>query len=182
MNFHPRTLPFATSTLAALALLASGGAHASGSGTITMMGKTALVKDAYAYKHPASYDAKEIMTTLVVCDRAIDLKKIGAAPDRDKALHEWLDETKAVYWEATFYNDGTLWTTNTVYPGVYSINGGGSPHNFGDTKKDAKRIEGGYVTPDDRDQEGMEPDAIKNAGSATSDIAKLDLKFAVDVN
>jgi len=172
----------ARAALLAITLFASASALASGSGTITMMGKTAQIKDAYAYHHPASYDPAETMTTIVLCDRAIDTKKVSAGPDRDKAMHDWLAETKAVYWEVVLYQDGTLWMTNVAMPGVYSILGSSSRHNFSTTQNDAKRVEGSYVDPDDKDKENMEDAAFANAGSATSDIAKIDLKFAVDVN
>ena len=173
---------FARAVLVAIALLASASALASGSGTIVMKGKTAQIKDAYAYHHPASYDPAETMTTIVLCDRAIDIKKVSAGPDRDKAMHDWLAETKAVYWEVVLYQDGTLWMTNVDMPGVYSILGSTARHNFQTTQNNAKRVEGAYVDPDDKDKENMEEAAFANAGSADSDIARIDLKFAVDVN
>lgn len=169
-------MTFAAAALVATALLlASDIAHASGSGTIVMKGKTAEMKDAYAYQHPASYDPAETMTTILVCDRPIDVKKVSEGDDRDKAVHAWLEETKAVYWEAILYADGTLWMTNAVWPEVWSVLGGGGRRNLDLTINDGKRIEGTYLDPNEEDKANFDADAD------LSDIPLLDLKFAVDV-
>lgn len=172
-----RYLSTGSGVFGALALaFASASALAAGSGTIAMEGKTTQARDAYAYRHPASYDPAVTMTTIVVCDRAIDARKVGEGADRDKAVHDWLQQAKAVYWEAIFYPDGTLWTTNAVWPDVLTINAGGSAHNLTMTRNDVKRIEGAYLDPDQTNKDDF---------SADVDLAKIptfDLKFAADVH
>ncbi|TLY52737.1 MAG: hypothetical protein E6K53_03400 [Gammaproteobacteria bacterium] len=115
--------------------------------------KTTTFTSAYAYHHPASYDKDVIQSTILLSDKAIDVKKIKAAGgDFDKALHAWLDEGKVAYWEAIFYPDGEYWSGQAISPGVYAFyNRIGCKLTM--TRNDAKGIEGACRTEDEKEKE-----------------------------
>ena len=161
--------PAAGATLwSVLLAFAASNAMAASPGSIVVKGKPSTLTSAYAYHHPASYDAAVIQTTVVLSDKAIDIRKVKAAGgDFDKALHAWLDEAKAAYWEAIFYPDGTLWSGTVVSPGVFLYGGTGCDVQM--TRNDAKRVEGACQTADEKQKENKE------------DGVYVDVKFALDL-
>lgn len=168
-TFVRRSFSAAVTTIStALLALASSSALAADPGSIVVKGKASTLSSAYAYHHPAAYDATVTQTTVVLSDKAIDVKKVKAAGGNfDKALHAWLDEAKAAYWEAIFYPDGTLWTANVVSPGVLLYGGAGCDVQM--TRNDAKRVEGACHTADETQKDNHE------------DGIYVDVKFALDL-
>ena len=169
-TFAVRKSGSAAAAILCTALLASAGANATAAspGSIVVKGKTSTLTSAYAYHHPAPYDAKVMQTTVVLSDKAIDVKKVEAAGgDFDKALHASLDEAKAAYWEAIFYPDGTLWSGTVVSPGVLLYGGTGCDVQM--TRNDAKRVEGACHTADETQKDNHE------------DGVYVDVKFALDL-
>lgn len=150
-----------------IALVASSGAYAKGSGTLVIKGKTATIHDAIAYQHPASYDAATTMTTLVFSDKPIDAKKVGASSNPEKTVHELLRESQSVYAVVTLYPDGTVWTGAFVWPGFFeSLN---STATLNLTRRDAKHLEGWYFTQNEKEKQNLD------------DGAYSDIEFAVDL-
>lgn len=133
--------------LSAAALAAPLSASSTEYGSIVVHAKEAKLVDAYAYHHPASYDANETQTTVLLVDRPIDVKAIKAAGGKlDAAAHAWLDKQKAAYWEAIFYADGTYWSGKVVAPGVLTYEGAACQVAM--TRNDAVRAEGSCRSDD----------------------------------
>ena len=154
--------------LFALLLAVSASAAATGSGTIVMNGKTATVAEAYAYRHTSPNDRSTTLTTIVVSDRTVDPNSWATNDDPDKALHAQLKRLRAVYWEAILNGDGTVRTTNAVWPGVLELRGSGTNSDVHVTQNNAKHIEGSYRSLDEQPKE------------LTSGVEYFDLKFSVD--
>jgi hypothetical protein len=153
--------------LALLFFATSAQAASSGSGSIVLTGKTAALANAFAYHHPASYDKSVIQSTIVLSSKPIDVGKVRSAADIDKAVHAWLDEAKAAYWEVIFYPDGTEWSGTAALPGVLTYNGTACKVTL--TRNEPKRMEGTCRSEDENEKKNLDGGVF------------VDVKFDVDL-
>ena len=131
--------------------LASVCSAAAGPGSMVVHGKTSVFTNAYAYRHPASYDKDVVQTTILLSEKAIDMSKIkGMGGDLYK-VHAWFDDNKIAYWQATFYPDGTFWSGDLISPGELQYAGIGCDLDM--TRNDAQRVEGSCRTKDEAQKE-----------------------------
>lgn len=146
--------------------LASGLAHADGSGTLYQEGKPLALVSAYAYRGPDPFDKTKEITTVVFSDKKIDAAAANAAANRGEAVEDQLRRDNATRVELNIEGDGSLQNVNIVSGGSSGSQSGSGWYTMKLAKHDAKRVEGTFRTNDEAD---------KKSGRF------YDLKFALDI-
>jgi ketosteroid isomerase-like protein len=146
--------------------LASGFAHADGSGTLYQEGKSTALVSAYAYRGPDPFEKTKEITTVVFSDKKIDAAAANAAADRGEAVSDQLRRDGATRVELNIGADGSLENVNIVSAGSSGSQSGSGWYTMKLARHDAKRVEGTFRSNDEAD---------KKSGRF------YDLRFALDL-